>query len=186
MRVYKRRYEEKAPPRKRNSPADKARVTDWIKKHPGRRRDYAARYNEKNRELINTKSRAFRQTARRKKWMVVWERLKYKTDPKFALNRRMRTQVRRGLRDGKGGRSWSKIVGYSRDELASHLARQFKPGMSWQNFSKWHIDHIVPVAAFKFSSVDDDDFRRCWALTNLQPLWADENHKKHARRTHLI
>lgn len=28
---------------------------------------------------------------------------------------------------------------------------------------------------------DDPEFRECWALSNLQPLWAKDNMSKHAR-----
>lgn len=58
--------------------------------------------------------------------------------------------------------------------------------MSWNNYGEWHVDHIVPVASFSFASADDADFKACWAITNLRPLWADANMQKHDKRTHLI
>jgi len=67
-----------------------------------------------------------------------------------------------------------------------HIERQFTKGMSWDNIDKWHIDHIVPVSSFKFETPDDPDFKACWALTNLRPLWAKENQTKHKRRFHLL
>lgn len=45
----------------------------------------------------------------------------------------------------------------------------------------WHIDHKIPKSAFNFETPEDIDFKRCWALKNLQPLWAAENIKKHDR-----
>ena len=86
----------------------------------------------------------------------------------------------------KGGRSWEAILGYSADELRDHLERQFTRGMSWDNYGDWHVDHIVPVVSFNFESADDPEFRLCWALTNLRPLWAADNLSKNDRRTHLI
>jgi len=58
-----------------------------------------------------------------------------------------------------------------------HLESQFKPGMNWENYGKygWHIDHIRPQSWFKFESKNDPEFKICWALSNLQPLWAKEN-----------
>jgi hypothetical protein len=58
--------------------------------------------------------------------------------------------------------------------------------MSWDNIGDWHIDHIVPLASFTFSSADDPEFRAAWALTNLRPLWAADNMRKHARREFLL
>jgi len=88
----------------------------------------------------------------------------------------------------KGRVSWPDLVGYTTDELKLHLEKQFHKRMTWSNYGKygWHIDHIVPVSHFKFSSVEDPDFKACWALSNLRPLWSRENYKKTDKRTHLI
>ena len=34
------------------------------------------------------------------------------------------------------------------------------------------IDHIVPIKSFCFNSPDDKEFKKCWALSNLRPMWA--------------
>lgn len=43
---------------------------------------------------------------------------------------------------------------------------------------RWHIDHIRPKSSFTYTSEDDAEFRDCWSLTNLRPLWAKDNVKK--------
>ncbi|OAM77705.1 hypothetical protein A3840_08725 [Devosia elaeis] len=100
----------------------------------------------------------------------------------------MSTLISRSLsaNGGKGGKSWTELVGYGVSELRAHLERQFLPGMTWDNKSEWHIDHIVPQSSFNYTSTDDPDFRACWALTNLRPLWARDNVRKQAKRTHLL
>ena len=52
--------------------------------------------------------------------------------------------------------------------------------MSWgnQGFFGWHIDHIKPIDSFSFTSHNDSDFKECWGLDNLQPLWWQDNMKK--------
>jgi hypothetical protein len=35
-----------------------------------------------------------------------------------------------------------------------------------------------PITAFNFNTPEDIDFKRCWALSNLQPLWARDNLSK--------
>ena len=59
-----------------------------------------------------------------------------------------------------------------------YLERQFKDGMNWNNYGKWHVDHKIPVSFFEFSSYNDWEFKYCWSLNNLQPLWAEENLRK--------
>ena len=95
-----------------------------------------------------------------------------KTDPKFILNEAFRKGMYQSLRGGKGGRSWLGLVPYTLDELKGHLEKQFEPGMSWFNHGDWHIDHIVPIVAFNFTKPEHEDFKRCWALSNLRPMWA--------------
>lgn len=68
------------------------------------------------------------------------------------------------------------ILGYSASQLREHLKAQFTEGMSWDNWGEWHIDHIKPVAQFKREGITDPKIIN--ALSNLQPLWAEENLKK--------
>jgi hypothetical protein len=108
------------------------------------------------------------------------------TRPEVKVSNRVRVQMHKLLRGGKGGRRWEELVGYSKEMLKVHLEKQFTKGMCWENMGEWHIDHIVPLSSFNFSTPEDPDFRRAWALTNLRPLWASENIAKHARRTLLL
>ena len=55
-----------------------------------------------------------------------------------------------------------------------HLEKQFAIGMSWENRSEWHIDHIIPLSSAK---TEDEVYKLCH-YTNLQPLWAEDNLKK--------
>jgi len=87
---------------------------------------------------------------------------------------------------GKGGRSWQELVGYRAEDLRDHLERQFTKGMTWENYGEWHVDHIIPLSSFEYTSPDDPEFKACWALTNLRPLWARENIRKSDRRTLLL
>jgi hypothetical protein len=75
---------------------------------------------------------------------------------------------------------------YSLDDLRRHLERTFSKGMTWDNMSEWHIDHIRPVTSFSFRSVSDSGFRECYALTNLRAAWASDNLSKGAKRIFLL
>jgi len=43
---------------------------------------------------------------------------------------------------------------------------------------KWNIDHIIPQSELLYKSLDDENFKKCWALENLRPLEIIENIKK--------
>lgn len=108
--------------------------------------------------------------------------------PEILLSRRMKRLVALSLSTcgGKGGRSWKSLVGYSVEELRRHVELQFQPGMSWENRSEWHLDHIVPLSSFEYSTADDLEFKAAWAITNLRPLWGRDNVQKSAKRIFLI
>lgn len=73
------------------------------------------------------------------------------------------------------------ILGYGSEELRVHLAAQFQPGMTWENYGlygdKWHVDHIRPVSSFKLP----EQLVKCFALENLRPLWSWQNLAKHTK-----
>jgi len=91
--------------------------------------------------------------------------------------------IRKSLNGTKNYRKWQTLVGYTVEDLKSHIEKQFDTDMNWDNYglNGWHIDHKIPRGAFNYSKTTDDDFKRCWALKNLQPLWAKENIRKGKR-----
>lgn len=103
------------------------------------------------------------------------------SDPLYLLERRVRAGIRYTMSSKWRNRRRSKLeplLGYTFAELRQHIERQFLPGMGWHNRNEWHIDHIVPIASFDIGEYGDAEFKRCWAITNLRPLWADENIRK--------
>jgi hypothetical protein len=70
---------------------------------------------------------------------------------------------------------------YTIEELKNHLEKLFKSGMNWDNYGKWHIDHVIPDIYFNYISTKDVEFKKSWDLNNLQPLWARDNIKKGCR-----
>lgn len=68
------------------------------------------------------------------------------------------------------------LLDYTLEELKEHLNPLLKPGMTWDNYdNEWHVGHIISISHFNFTSPDDEDFKKYWALSNLQPEWGKEN-----------
>lgn len=97
-------------------------------------------------------------------------------NPHVRVKASMATRLWKALKSGKAGRSWESVVGYGLADLVAHLEELFVDGMTWDNYGEWHIDHKRPVASFEHSA--DGWVRECWALDNLQPLWALDNQRK--------
>ncbi len=80
------------------------------------------------------------------------------------------------------------LAGYTLDQLMIHLERQFKRGMTWSNYGKagWHVDHIQPKICFKYASAADVEFKQCWELSNLRPMWGQDNIRKGSKKLYLL
>lgn len=129
-------------------------------------------------------SREKNATPEGRKYAQNWQRDKRRSDPAWRVSSHMRVLMHRALKKKKQGKSWRKFVDYSLSELMSHLEKRFQPGMTWENYGKWHIDHIIPRSSVK--DVDSPEFKKIWRLENLQPLWALDNIRKNARYDHAF
>ncbi len=64
--------------------------------------------------------------------------------------------------------------------LKQHLEKFFTEDMTWENYGKWHVDHIVPCDYF-IKNYDFNDLniqKICFNYLNLQPMWGKENARK--------
>lgn len=107
-------------------------------------------------------------------------------DPKFRLENSFRIAVCNCIRRGSKKSPTFEALGYTPDELRSHLERKFTDGMSWENYGRggWHVDHILPLSSFSFETQNCPDFKMAFALSNLQPLWEWDNCSKRDRLDH--
>ena len=66
------------------------------------------------------------------------------------------------------------------EELWNHLEKQYKEGMTRQNYgSVWHVDHIIPLQFFIDNDLMDDTNKKIAChYGNLQPLFKEENLQK--------
>ena len=126
-------------------------------------------------------------------------KLQYQLDEEFAIKERLRRQmtkakkcdgigecIRGAIRRNYRSKTVERELGYTIAELKIHLEKQFKGRMSWDAFKagKIHIDHILPQSQFDTS--DDEQWRKCWCLSNLRPVWAAENLRKSDKRIFLL
>ena len=62
-------------------------------------------------------------------------------------------------------------LGCTIEELRQHIESQFKEGMSWNNYGKWHIDHIIPIKYKQDGIIPTlEEVAKRLHYTNTQPL----------------
>ncbi|AUR82917.1 hypothetical protein NVP1030O_01 [Vibrio phage 1.030.O._10N.222.55.F9] len=158
-------------------PENKARRQKWLEeyyKNPEVRERIAERRNRPDVKAKKIKSdRRYYQNNKDKF-------REYAMRPEVVCARFARETLNRLNTNWKGSRKdCEKMLGYTHVQFKAHIESQFKDGMSWENRSEWHVDHIKPISLFISEGVVDVSIIN--ALSNLQPLWAHENLSKGAK-----
>lgn len=152
----------------------------WQENNRDKMRGYYKKYDdnnkEKRKEYKNRPEVKKKTRERNKKYDAIRRK-----DPIFRFNQNISRAINLSLKKhnlSKNGRHWEDLVRYTSQELRDHLESLFQPGMTWENRGSWHIDHILPKSFFEIKEVGDVEFKMCWRLANLQPLWAFDNLSK--------
>jgi len=165
-------------------PEARQKAKEYGKDHYKNNKDkYAKRWQEyyaQNANHLKEKAREYGRNNLPRRREYDRERLK---NPQYRLHSNISGAIIQSLSryNGKNGAPWQSLVGYSLSDIKIHLEKQFKDGMTWENYGDWHIDHKIPQSVFNFTKPEHEDFKRCWSLKNLQPLWAKENISKGAK-----
>ena len=177
---------------KLNKKKHNQKTKNWNKSNPDyakewriKNKDRLIKWRADNREELNFKKRIkYKEIYSKNKIKLKLRRKKYlETNPhaKLAHNCRKRISALFKAKGIKKSLKTIELLGCTTQEAKRHLELQFKPGMTWDNhkFKGWHIDHIIPCAAFDLN--DPEQQKKCFHYTNLQPLWWWENLSKGAR-----
>lgn len=143
--------------------------------HRQKRLKYNHNYYELNKEELRNYQRTYKRNNRQK--VLALQRkihARNSNNPIYRIKRALRARVSIAVKNkAKKAAGTSELVGCSIAQLIRHLEVQFQPGMTWENYGDWHIDHIRPCASFDFSNPEHQ--RACFHYSNLQPLWARDN-----------
>jgi hypothetical protein len=166
FRQYSKEY------RKNNKEKNKKQHDNWKKLNPNYYKNYHKKQRDKNREKI-------------RKYQNEYFLKRTRNDLNFKLAVNIRKRLGRSIKDKWKSGSSIKDLGCSIEELKIYLEKQFKPGMTWNNWKRdgWHIDHIIPLSTFDLT--DPKQFKKAVHYTNLQPLWWYENLSKNNKSFEL-
>ena len=158
-KYYKEYYQENKEYIKiKSTPEKEERRKKWRKEYYQKNKEksqqqYKEWYNENDDKLKKYRKNYYKKNKRRINHIISWRSVL------------RNTQIRMGT--AKEGHTID-ILGYSALELKEYMIKLFTPGMSWDNYGEWHIDHKKPVSSFD----KNEKVSVVCELNNLQPLWS--------------
>jgi len=152
LKIWRRKHYQK------NKQKLLTQMKEYRQTHKEEIKKYAKKYCQQNRKQLNKYCREYLKNIEKR------------------LTHNFRNRIWTVLKSNVKSAHTVKLIGCSVKILKQHLQKQFKKGMNWDNYGKWHIDHIKPCVSFDLSKPKEQ--RRCFNYSNLQPLWASENLSK--------
>lgn len=141
---------------------------------------YQREYSRKNKNKLREQKRKYRKN-------------KVKQNPWINLKSRISNAVYQAIKDNngtKGEKSILKFLPYTMHQLKEYIESKFESWMNWNNWGSyrsktwndndpttwvWQIDHIIPQSDLPYKSMQEENFQKCWALSNLRPYSAKQN-----------
>lgn len=139
-------------------------------------------YYVRDRDKILSDQKQYREKNKceRNRRNCIYQKNRRKTDVLYRLSRSVCSLIRIALLSQeytKKSRT-HEILGCSFEFFKNYIEQRFLDGMTWENRSEWHLDHIIPVS----SATTEKEILKLNHYTNFRPLWAEENIAKGNRQ----
>lgn len=134
---------------------------------------------------------------KRNEYCKKYNKEKRKNDTSIKIKENISSNIRSIIKENNGNKnneSKDKYLPFTYQELKDHIEAQFyiegNEWMHWENYGKynskiwsdedqstwtWNLDHIIPQSKLQYSSMTDENFKKCWDLNNLRPYSAKQN-----------
>lgn len=143
---------------------------------------YGRKYREKNRLELNKKQRNNYPINKAKINLAI--KIKKQSNNLFRMKTKIVSVISNAFRYKKFNKKMrtQEILGCTYEQFVVHIEKQFTKDINWNNRSKWHLDHIVPLSTAKTI----EDIEKLNHHTNIRPLLASENIRKSNKSLFLI
>jgi hypothetical protein len=136
-------------------------------------------FNFKHREIRRIKQKQYVET--HKEEYRTYQNTRRSSNINAKLTHNLSSRMRLALLNKQKSGHTLELLCCNIDQLKRHIEKQFKDGMSWDNYTHkgWHIDHIIPCSYFDLS--DPTEQKLAYHYGNLQPMWSKDNLEKQAK-----
>lgn len=132
--------------------------------------------NDREKFLEQSRQRTRRHRELHKKELSEKHKFRMTNDIPYLLKKNLRNRFKQALKNNYKAGSAVKLLGISIVEFKQYLEILFQPGMTWNNYGDWHIDHIFPLSGGDLADINF--LKMVCHYTNLQPLWEKDNLSK--------
>lgn len=186
--------------RDKNKEKTRIKNAEKYKNNKEERKAKSRKYYQENKEEINKKRKG---NEKIKQSQQKYKTKRRKEDLKYRILQDTSTAIRMLIKNNGGSKNGRKVKEYlpwTVDEYIIHMETLFThpdnltpEGKVWMTFNNrglynpniwddnnpmtwtWQLDHIIPKSEFNITSMDSQEFRDCWSLSNLRPLSAKQN-----------
>ena len=132
------------------SASHREQVKKWYAEHPEEGRKRSSQNYWKHREQRLKHAKEYRKRCKEKI-------LEADRKPQRKIGKNLRSRIINALvrQDSVKSKRIRELIGTTIPELQKYLERQFKEGMTWENYGKWHVDHIFPLSSFDLTKPDE-------------------------------
>lgn len=173
--AHHREYCKKVYPRDKEKNLNRA--IKYAQEHKEERKQYLHVYYRENKEILSKKQKKYNERNREQR--NLYERDRKRNNIQLRIIHNLRSRINKVITKGRKSKHTIELLGCSIDEFKDHIESLFVSDMNWNNYGKWHIDHIIPCSVFDLENSEEQDI--CFHHTNLQPLWANDNISKSNR-----
>lgn len=135
-------------------------------------------YYDNNKDLISAKAKVYREKNVKK--ISSRHMNRYRFEPIYRFKHCCRNRINKAIKGfGQKSKKTLDLLGVKEwKNFIEHIENQFYKDnrINWSNYGEWHIDHIIPCASFDLSN--EEEQKKCFHYTNLQPMWGIDNIKK--------
>jgi hypothetical protein len=158
------------------------------------RKEYRRKYRESNKDIISEKYKNYidrvkensgplnnrvasseeEKRKKRNEYQKKYVKNRKENDPAFKLQLSIRKLIYLTFKGHVKKSKTEEIIGIDFKLFKDFIELKFQEGMNWENYGKWHLDHIIPIS----SANSEQQIYELNHYTNFQPLWAEDNLKK--------
>ena len=143
-------------------------------------------YYRENKEILAIKKKVYNKNNPRTEYKRKWKsnnkkrlsdqaKQRYDSEPLYRLTVGLRNRIQKVFKGLNKSKTSKELLGVNDIQfIFNYMESKFQLGMSWGNYGKWHVDHVIPLCTAK----TEKELENLCHYTNLQPLWAKDNLKK--------